>query len=409
MRAPLPSTSLWPIGLAIYLLMLPVTGVVPVLEELTGGRHPGLSDFSKHLFMVANMLAAVLLAPLAGRLSDRLGRRQPIIVSVMLANALVLMVLSLDAPYGVHLLLRFFDGALHITALTLLMTMAMDRARDARKGAWGQPGRIPGMGRAMGVAGAGLTLGTATGAPLGGWIGQDNALHVLQAGAVLSLLLAFWVSTLREPGHQPATPLPRRGTKDTGLPLRELVVPYVFTFADRLSVGFIISTMTLYLRTVLGAEPGQIGLLMGSFMLPFALLTYVFGRLASHFRPLAMMMAGSTLYGLALLALAFAPLPLWWWLMPAGGVAAALMFAPSLVMTARAAGDDNRAMAMGGFHAAGSLGFLLGPLTGGTILAVASLLDREGWLAAFLIMACLQWFCVLLFLPRLRAEIRARN
>lgn len=382
------AAPLWPIGLAIYLLMLPVTGVVPVLEELTGGRHPELSDFNKHLFMVTNMVAAVILAPLAGRWSDRLGRRQPIIVSAMLANALVLTVLAMDAPYPVHLLLRFFDGALHITALTLLMTMAMDRAVQA------------GSGRAMGVAGAALTLGVATGAPLGGIIGQAQAVHVLHAGAGLSLLLAFWVASLQDAPHRPATTA-SPVTPLRPLPWRTLVAPYVFTFADRLSVGFIISTMTLYLRTVLGAEPAQIGALLGSFMLPFALLTYVFGRLARYFNALAMMMAGSALYGVALITLSLSPLPLWWLLMPLGGVAAALMFAPSLVLTASAAGEHSRGMAMGGFHAAGSLGFLLGPLVGGGTLALMSALGKEGWLTAFLLMAGLQWLCVVLFLPRL--------
>ncbi|MEA5446860.1 MFS transporter, partial [Gammaproteobacteria bacterium AB-CW1] len=295
------------------------------------------------------------------------------------------------------LLLRFFDGALHITALTLLMTMAMDRAVST------------GTGRAMGVAGACLTLGVAIGAPLGGLIGQSEAVNVLYAGAGLSLLLALWVSLLDESPMRAATAAATPAEPLPTLPWRQLAVPYVFTFADRLSVGFIISTMTLYLRTVLGAEPSQIGALMGSFMLPFALLTYVFGRLARRTNPLAMMLAGSSLYGVALLALALAPLPLWWWLMPLGGVAAALMFAPSLVLTAEAAGESQRALAMGGFHAAGSLGFLLGPLVGGGVLALGQWLGHDGWLAAFLVMAGLQWLCVLLFLPRLRQSPPAQR
>lgn len=388
--ATLPAGSrLWPVGIAIFALMLPVTAVVPVLEELTGGRHPHLDDFAKHLFMVANMLAALIMAPLVGRISDRLGRRRPIIVGAMLFNALVLSALMLDAAYSIHLLLRFFDGALHITALTLLMAMAVDRSAAGATG------------RAMGLTGAALTLGVAVGAPLGGLIGQSNALHVLLAGALLSLLLAGWVAFLDE--HRPAGP--RAGvptvTRLTRINWRNLSLPCVFTFADRLSVGFIISTMTLYLRTVLGAEPAQIGLLMGAFMLPFGLLTYVFGRAAHRFDPLPMMFIGTLLYGLVLTALAFAPLPAWWLLMPAGGVTAALMFAPSLVLVVQAAGDDSRATAIGGFHAAGSLGFLLGPLVGGGVLAIMGWFDRPGWLAAFLVIAALQWLCVAVFLPRL--------
>lgn len=379
---------LWSLGIAIFGLMLPVTGVVPVLEELTGGRHPGLSDFGKHLFMVTNMLAAVILAPIAGRLSDRLGHRRPLVAGAMLANAVVLTLLAMDAPYAIHLTLRFLDGALHITALTLLMTMAADRVTAT------------GTGRAMGVAGAGLTLGVACGAPLGGLLGQMGAVHVLHAGAALSLLLAVWVLLLTDvPEHGINASRTAIRPRATTLPWRTVAVPYAFTFADRLSVGFIISTMTLYLRTVLEAEPATIGALLGSFMLPFALLTYVFGRLARRLEPLRMMMGGSTFYGMILLALAFAPLEFWWVLMPTGGVAAAMMFAPSLILTAEAAGPGSKAAAMGGFHAAGSLGFLLGPLTGAGALAIADMLGAAGWLTAFVVIAALQWLCVIIFLP----------
>lgn len=384
-----PREGMVPIIGAIFLLMLPVTGVVPVLEELTGGRHPELSDFAKHLFMVSNMLAALLIAPIAGYFSDRLGHRRPVIIAVMLANAVVLTALSLDAPYAVHLILRFFDGALHITALTLLMTMAMDRAH------------IAGTGRAMGAAGAALTLGVATGAPVGGFIGQFGATHVLLAGAALSILLAAWVTGLTADTRGRAVDHQASWLKVRDLPWHALSAPYVFTFADRLSVGFIVSTMTLYLRTVLGAEPVEIGLLMGSFMLPFAILTYGFGRMARLYEPLAMMFIGSLAYGVILVVLAFAALPAWWLLMPLGGVSAALMFAPSLILTARAADARNRATAMGGFHAAGSFGFLLGPLVGGGVLAVASLFGHSGWTAAFIIIASIQWICVAVFLPRL--------
>lgn len=386
-----------PIGLLIFGLMLPVTAVVPVLEELTGGRHAGLSDFAKHWFMVANMLAAVLFAPLVGQLSDRLGRRRPVLVGSLLANIVVLLLLARDAPYGVHLLLRFFDGALHISALTLLMTMAGDRAGGASGG------------RAMGTAGLALTLGVAVGAPLGGWIGGMRPTLVLEAGAVLSLLLALGCCFLKEvPSGSHAVPRMAGRAMPPGLPWRRLIVPYAFTFADRLSVGFIVSTMTLYLRRVLGAEPETIGLLMASFMLPFALLSYPFARMAQAGGALAPLMLGSLLYAAALVALSLAPLPLWYGLMPAGGIAAALMFAPTLVLTVVATDSRQRGRAMGLFHAAGSLGFLMGPLLGGSVLALAELLGREGWGMAFWLVASLQLLCVAVFIPLWRQQ-RARS
>lgn len=74
----------------LYALMLPVTGMVPVLEGLTAGRYPGLSEFDRHLFMSANMFGALLFVPLVGLLSDLLRRRQVLILAALALNTLTL-------------------------------------------------------------------------------------------------------------------------------------------------------------------------------------------------------------------------------------------------------------------------------------------------------------------------------
>src|SRR5690606_4963016 len=129
-----------------------------------------------------------------------------------------------------------------------------------------------------------------------------------------------------------------------------LLVPYTFTFVDRLTVGFIVSTMTLYLRTQLEASPKAIGLIMALFLFPFALLTSPSGRLSRHFNKLKMMLAGSFLYGIVLMAIGYADLDAIFWLMLTGGIAAALMFAPSLVLVGELASPETRASAMAGFN-----------------------------------------------------------
>jgi hypothetical protein len=60
--------------------------------------------------------------------------------------------------YPSFLLLRTLEGALHVSALTLVMSLVADAAGERR-------------GRALGCQGAGLTLGVATGAAIGGLIG----------------------------------------------------------------------------------------------------------------------------------------------------------------------------------------------------------------------------------------------
>lgn len=388
-------TRIWPIALGIFLLMLPVTAMVPLLYPLTEGRYPGLSDLARHLFMSAHMAGALLFAVLAGLLSDRLGQRKRLIVPALVINGFVLLLMQWPWPYGIQLGLRFIEGCAHMTVLSLAMTLAADRARPGQEGG------------AMGLVGAALSLGVASGAVLGGRIGAETPEAVFLWGGGLMLLVALGaLLVLRDaPVARAAERL--RDVLVLALRHRSLLVPYVFTFVDRLTVGFIISTVSLYFATVLGFDPIRIGMVMAAFLLPFAILTYPAGLLCQRWDPVFMMAGGSLLYGVFLAGLGFAGpdqvLPM----MALGGVVAALMFAPSLVLVARLAGSTQRATAMGGFHLAGSLGFMLGPLVGVAAISALRALDWPPYPAVFLVVGGLEVVVVLAFLPWLLRLHRA--
>jgi MFS family permease len=121
-----------------------------------------------------------------------------------------------------------------------------------------------------------------------------------------------------------------------------------------------------------------------------------------------MLCLGSLLYGAGTAAVGFASIPVLYFLMPAIGIAAAVMFVPSMVMTTNLVPESVRTTALGAFNAAGSLGFILGPLTGGfvseTVAASAGWLS--GYRAAFGVAGVSEVLCVALALPalhRLRA------
>ena len=105
-----------------------------------------------------------------------------------------------------------------------------------------------------------------------------------------------------------------------------------------------------------------------------------------------------------------------WWpldtlaaLMLGLGVASAVMFVPSLVITTDAAPDEVRTTALGAFNAAGSLGFIVGPLVGGLISeSVAATSSWEaGYRAAFAVAGASEIVCVALALPFLLRLVRA--
>jgi MFS family permease len=381
------SMRIWPLALGIYLLMLPVTAMVPLLYQLTEGRYPGLSDLDRHLFMSANMAGALLFAVLGGLLSDRLGRRKLLIVPALAINGLALLLMSGHWPYPVYLGLRFIEGCAHMTVLSLAMTLAADTVRRGREGG------------AMGLVGAAMSLGVASGAVLGGQLGAEVPERVFLWGGGLMLSLALAATWVLRDTPVTGRPLRLRALVALTLERRALLVPYAFTFVDRLTVGFIISTVSLYFATVLGFDTARIGIVMAAFLLPFAVLTYPAGLLCHRWDAALMMAVGSVLYGavLAGLGLVSDHLVLTW--MALGGVVAALMFAPSLVLVARLANPAQRATAMGGFHLAGSLGFMLGPMVGVGVLTGLQTLGFAPYPGVFLVVGGLEALCVAICLP----------
>jgi MFS family permease len=379
--------------LIALLMLMPSTLPVPVLKGLVQERF-GLSVGQTSWFMAIQMIGAFVAAPLAGVLSDQLAARVPIVVGALLLDALAIWTLSQDLPFGWFLAVRFCDGAAHITALSVLMALAVDGAGPERRG------------RALGLLGSGLTLGVTMGASLGGIIGRDDPLRALHVGAGLAGAAALLAATvLRE--------VPRTGVRPPlreGLTLllheRALLAPIAFAFVDRFTVGFFTSVFPLWLRTIHHLPADRIGILLGAFLLPFSLLSYGFGRLAERWSRTALVCWGSAVYGLGTAGLGLLPPQALWVAMPLLGVFAAVMFVPTMVLTADLAGQSRKGAVMGAFNAAGSLGFVLGPLVGGAVVdAVGE--NPAGFAAAFAVAGASELVCVAATLPLLLRLARA--
>ena len=146
-----------------------------------------------------------------------------------------------------------------------------------------------------------------------------------------------------------------------------MIVPLIFAFADRFTVGFYTTTFSLFASGLHGADPPRVGMWIAVFMLPFALLSFPFGVLADRISKTTLLCAGSTIYGVLTASLGFWPTE---WIAPGMtliGMSAAVMFVPSMLMTTDLTPPEIRSTALGAFNTAGSLGFIFGPLTGGFV------------------------------------------
>jgi len=390
--------SLAGLGLLALCIMLPVTLPVPVLREIVQGRFD-VSELATSVFMSINMLGAFLVAPAAGALMDRIGRPRILIVAALGLDALCFLALGAPIPFALFLAIRFVEGCAHITALSILLTLASQALPAASRG------------RAMGVVGACMMLGIALGAPLGGFLGRSDPALPLQVAGLLALAAAaLAAAVVRGSAVSEARP----ALRDIAAALGQepaLLVPLAFAFADRFTVGFFTTTFSLYAGRIHGMAPAEIGISIAIFMIPFAAFSYPFGRLADRYSLALLVGGGSLLYGLGTATVGFAAPPLLNAVMFGIGITAAVMFVPSMVMTTELAPEQTRATAMGAFNAAGSLGFILGPLTGGAISQLVA--HSSGWLAgyraAFLTAGLSELLCVALALPfllRLRRQRR---
>lgn len=388
-----------PLGLLAVWIMMPVTLPVPVLRELVQDRF-AVSELLTSLFMSINMIGALFAAPLAGMLMDRTHRTRSLLIGALVADAACFGALAAPVPYWLFLMIRFVEGCAHITALSVLLALASSALAPEHRG------------RAMGAIGGSMTLGIALGAPLGGFLGRFDALMPLQAAAALALSGALLAALVMRDSA---------GSTGARTTLREIIralrahpallTPLAFAFADRFTVGFFTTTFSMYMRRIHGASSEEIGLAIAVFMLPFALLSYPFGRLAERYSVTALLCIGSVLYGIGTMWVGYSAPPVLYALMFATGFTAAVMFVPSMLMTTQLAPDAIRATGLGAFNAAGSLGFIIGPLAGGAISQwiAADSGWLEGYRAAFVTAGLSELLCVAFALPfllRLRAQGR---
>lgn len=348
----LPHTIL--LGGLTFLLMLPETLPVPVLRDLVVTRFE-VSDGLATLFLVANMFGALVATPLVGLHVDRTGRRRRLCVAALAADALLMQALAHPLDYSTFLALRALEGAAHLSALTLLMSLVADAAGERR-------------GRALGAVGCGLTFGVATGAAIGGVLGKHDPLMTLHAASIVlavAAAAACWLLPQDAPAHR------RPGVQELVAVVRDqpgLRAPLLLAFFDRFTVGFFTTGFPLLLAGVHDVPRPTIGVLLATFLYPFALLSYPFGRAAERWSRLRMVAIGSMFYGLTVCLIGVAPVAAMWALMPICGLTSAVMFIPTLLWVLEQAPAAGRSTVMAAFHTAGSLGFLVGPLVCGELI-----------------------------------------
>jgi MFS family permease len=345
-------------------------------------------------FLAVELGASVAFVWVWGRASDARGARVPLIrlgAVVAAAGYGVLAVVPQVAavPFAGALVVRAVQGAATVGVLSLAMTMLMDL-----------PG---GHGRNMGAAGVAIGAGTALGAPVGGVLYGQGPFVPLGTAAALALVVAGLSTRLADRAPTAGD----GGGPGSGLGLARVVarvratpglsVPYAFGFVDRLSAGVFALAGTLYFRTDLGLSPTATGLLLACFFGPFALFQYPLGALSDRLGRAVPVVVGSVGYGLGTVAVGLAPsVAVVALAMVTVGVVGAFMSPATMALVTDLADEADRGVAMAGFNATGSVGFLAGVVLGGTVAGVA------GFATVFLVAGAVEVALALLAAPTVR-------
>lgn len=387
------------IGSGILLTMIPVTLLVPVLKELVSIRF-SVSNFWAHAFMSTSLLGGILFAPFAGILIDRVKNRQWIIGIALLGNAVCFWGMATAGSFTMLMISRFLEGAMHITALTAWMATAADLSSKGR------------IGRMMGALSGVIILGITIGVPMGGVIAGEDSQLVLWAAVVFSLLAACIAALLRTPPreHEEKKSGSRMSQLRAMIQERpEMLVPYTYSFIDRLCIGVVVSTLTIYMTDVLQFTPAERGMQLSYFLIPLALLSYPVGRISDRIGRTWLMVIGSVIFGLVFMTYGYVSGIGLTIAMLASGIFSAAMFAPTLTMCKDFSTPETHGLAFSGYNIAGSLGFVVGPLLGGALYTVLAdmmpIIDAYRY--TFLLTGTFEILCALISLPFLLKLLRA--
>ena len=359
------------IAILLVLTALPDAMVVPLLKELLVGRYD-VGPGDAHAFLSINLVGALCAVPLLG-FAARRGRPVLAIGIAAIVDALLLAAMWLPIGFGPTILLRLFEGAADVVVFAVVFDLV------------GRVGPSRNVGLRFGFAAALLSMALGSGAILGGFVASNDGgsgdtartVFLIGAGACLlaGCLALLWRRRLRRLEglrelDEPAKPTPLRDRING--PFWPLLL---IAGSDRAVGGLLTGTLGLFLADSVGLGPASRGSLVGSVLLLMGLGAIPAGQLADRWGDVRVRVIGAIAFGcgIALLPVARDNVILLLFISSVLGAGGAVLLPTSLAILDRL---HQGLVGMGGFRAAGDVGFLTGVAAAGFL--VQMLVDDTG-------------------------------
>jgi len=368
-----------------------VIPLMPFYVESMGG-----SGFTVGVLLACFAGTQFFATPILGRLSDRVGRRKVILISLF-GNALSMVLFALATK--VNFLPLLFASRILAGATAGNLSACQAAIADVTEGA----SRAKGMGRLGAGIGLGIMVGPFIGAVLSARFGAWAPPLGAAALAFADVVAAFFV--MPETRMRSATPDGPKESKvslltvarNPALVIVLLLFFFTFLYMTNLQVALAFMTQRRFFWTQ--EEVGYVFFGMGLLML--VVQGGLIGPIAKRFRELHVVLAGavSSAAGLATIAAATTVPILVVGLVGLGlglGVTQPLLSS----IAAQYAGDDNRGAVLGYAQSSGGLARTLGPLLAGALYSDA----HTGWPFISGAVAATIVFFLAIALMRTRAE-----
>ena len=344
------------VALTAFLLMLGLGVLFPVLPAFTESL--GLSVFEAGLLLGIYPAVGVGMSPVWGRLSERIGRRRPLVIGLV-GFAASFTLFGLGSHFGELLAARALGGFFSAAAMPAIMAYTADVTPPERRS------------QAMGTVGAAIALGVTFGPFVGGSLGViDLRLPYFVSGGLgfaTALGVLLFLPESLTPQVESELAERRAELRERGLGLRRIAAglsPHlVFIFlvtTGRLGVDMTVGFLVL---DRLAGTTRSIGLLLFSMGVIAALVQGGAVRvLARRYRDRSLLLAGTLLMAAGLAGVGAAES--WAFLYAAGSVLAVgySLLTPTFNALFSRAAEGVQGEAQGLNNSAQQLARVVGPL-----------------------------------------------
>jgi ACDE family multidrug resistance protein len=342
--------------------VLGVSSITPAFPSIV--RALSISPQAVGSLITAFTLPGVVLTPVIGMLSDKVGRKRTLIPSLLLF-ALAGAACAFARDFTVLLILRFFQGAgaAGLGSINYAIIGDLYTGRDRTV--------------AMGCNSSVLSVGTASYPAIGGALATFGWFYpfILPLAAIpVTLAVVF---TLQNPEPTNSQHL-NEYLADAWriICTRQVLALFavsVLTFI--ILYGSYLTYLPLFIEERFAATPFVIGLIVSVSSVASALTSSQLGRMASVCSGKALIMVAGVLYGIAMLVMPFVTNP-WMLVVPTSifGVAQGINVPSLMTLLARLAPMEQRGVLMSVNGMVFRLGQTFGPLVMGMLFGVSGLL-----------------------------------